>query len=68
VSNDAASEVEVRFSPAGPGRTRVEVEHRQFARHGEGADHLRAGMDSPQGWPVILAELRRWVRGRAAAR
>jgi len=61
VSNDAASEVEVRFSAAGPGRTLVEIEHRDFARHGDGAEALRTGMDSAQGWPLILAELRRWI-------
>jgi len=60
-SNEAASEVEVRFTPATAGRTRVEIEHRDFARHGDAADVLRAGMDSPQGWPLILAELKRWM-------
>jgi uncharacterized protein YndB with AHSA1/START domain len=66
VPNDAASEVEVRFVSAGPGQTRVEVEHRDFARHGEGAEALRSGMDSAQGWPLILAELKRWCRLRAS--
>ncbi len=66
--NDAASEVEVRFSADGQGRTRVEVEHRGFERHGAGAETLRAGMDSAQGWPLILAELRRWIEGRPAVR
>lgn len=51
-----ASEIEVRFTADGAGATRVEVEHRGFARHGEEvADAYRAGMDSPQGWPAILA-------------
>jgi uncharacterized protein YndB with AHSA1/START domain/catechol 2,3-dioxygenase-like lactoylglutathione lyase family enzyme len=68
VSNDAASEVEVRFSADGPGRARVEVEHRDFARHGEGGEMLRAGMNSAQGWPLILAELRRWIQARPAVR
>lgn len=67
-SNDAASEVEVRFAQDAPGRTRVTVEHRAFERHGEGGDATRAGMDSPQGWPLILAELRRWIRTRPAMR
>jgi uncharacterized protein YndB with AHSA1/START domain len=56
---DRASEVELRLVPLGADRTRVEVEHRQFERHGEGADTLRAGLDSDHGWPLILAELRR---------
>jgi catechol 2,3-dioxygenase-like lactoylglutathione lyase family enzyme/uncharacterized protein YndB with AHSA1/START domain len=68
VSNDAASEVEARFADAGPGRSRVEIEHRDFARHGEGSEALRIGMDSAQGWPLILAELRRWIQARPAAR
>jgi uncharacterized protein YndB with AHSA1/START domain len=61
VPNAEASEVEVRFVAVAPGQTRVELEHRDFARHGEGAEKLRAGMDSAQGWPLILAELRRWI-------
>ena len=60
---ERASEVEVRLLPEGENRTRVEIEHRQFERHGEGAATLRAGLDSDHGWPLILAELR-----RAAAR
>lgn len=67
-SNEDASEVEVRFTAAGPGQSRVEVEHRDFARHGDGAEGLRAGMDSAQGWPLILAELRRWIHARPPVR
>lgn len=47
-----ASEVEVRFAEEG-GRTRVEVIHRGFARHGDGADDYRAMM-ADQGWPLAL--------------
>jgi uncharacterized protein YndB with AHSA1/START domain len=68
VPSERSSEVEVRFEPESRGRdTRVEVEHRAFERHGEGAETLRAGLDSPRGWPLILAELRRGVRRSKAA-
>jgi uncharacterized protein YndB with AHSA1/START domain len=48
-----ASEVAVRFLPEGAG-TRVEVQHRCFERHGDGAADYAAAMGSEQGWPRIL--------------
>ena len=48
-----ASEVEIRFHPAGSG-TRVELEHRALARHGDAAGAYRQGMASPEGWPHLL--------------
>ena len=48
-----ASEVDVRFIPDGPSRTRVEFEHRHIERS-VGAEQLRAGVDSPQGWSGLL--------------
>lgn len=55
------SEVEIRFVQASGG-TRVELEHRDFERHGEGARQLREGMASRQGWPLILACFAREMR------
>jgi uncharacterized protein YndB with AHSA1/START domain len=47
------SEVEVRFTPAGEERTRVEVEHRDFERLGEqGGEKMRRDVDG--GWPGLL--------------
>jgi len=49
-----ASEVELRFEPAGEGQARVRFEHRAFERHGTGAAEYRAAMDAPGGWDYIL--------------
>jgi uncharacterized protein YndB with AHSA1/START domain len=53
---ERASEVEVRFRAAAPRLARVELEHRDFERHGAGAEILRRGMASNQGWPYILRQ------------
>lgn len=49
-----ASEVEVTFTPLGDGSTRVDLEHRHFDRHGDGAAQVRTGVDSPKGWGDLL--------------
>ncbi len=49
-----ASEVEFRFEGERKGVTRVELEHRGFERHGDGAQDYRAALASDQGWPYIL--------------
>lgn len=48
------SEVEVRFFSETPHRTRVELEHRNLDRHGEGWEGVRQGVSSEAGWPLYL--------------
>jgi uncharacterized protein YndB with AHSA1/START domain len=51
---ERASEVEVSFHAEGRDRTRVELEHRNLDRHGEGWEQKRAAVGSTGGWPEIL--------------
>ena len=51
---DRTSEVEVCFIPETPERTRVQLEHRNLDRHGQGWEGLREGIGGDQGWPLYL--------------
>jgi uncharacterized protein YndB with AHSA1/START domain len=51
---EKTSEVEVRFVTEAAGRTRVELEHRNLDRHGEGWEQSRDAVGGEGGWPGCL--------------
>jgi hypothetical protein len=59
-----ASEVEVRFVAESGGRTRIELEHRDFERMEEGGEKMRGQVDG--GWPALLDLLAQEVARRSA--
>jgi uncharacterized protein YndB with AHSA1/START domain len=61
---ERTSEVAITFTAEGENRTRVELEHRNLDRHGEGWEKMRDAVGSPDGWGEGL----RRFAGAAAAR
>jgi uncharacterized protein YndB with AHSA1/START domain len=51
---DKTSEVEVRFIAESDSRTRVELEHRNLERHGDGWRSVADGISGDAGWPLYL--------------
>jgi uncharacterized protein YndB with AHSA1/START domain len=51
---ERTSEVEVRFISETRERTRVELEHRNLDRHGDGWEGVREGVGGEGGWPLYL--------------
>jgi uncharacterized protein YndB with AHSA1/START domain len=60
---ERASEWEVRFAAEAPDRTRVELEHRNLERHGEGWEEEREGVGGEGGWPLYLRRFAQVVKG-----
>jgi uncharacterized protein YndB with AHSA1/START domain len=51
---DKTSELEVHFVAEAPDRTRVELEHRNLDRHGDGWEQIRDSVGGEGGWPGCL--------------
>jgi uncharacterized protein YndB with AHSA1/START domain len=59
--HDKTSEIEVTFTPDGEGRTRVDLEHRNLDRHGDGWEAMHAAVGAPDGWGKGLERFARAV-------
>jgi uncharacterized protein YndB with AHSA1/START domain len=51
---EKTSEVDVRFIAEAHDRTRIELEHRNIDRHGDGWEAVREGVHGNDGWPLYL--------------
>jgi uncharacterized protein YndB with AHSA1/START domain len=52
---DFETEVEVIFSEDQPGRTRLQLRHRNLQRYGDNTEQMRAVFDHPDGWTGTLS-------------
>jgi hypothetical protein len=50
-----SSEIEVRFTALADGSTQVDLEHRNFERHGQGWEAMRAQVSAQGGWGTLLS-------------
>ena len=60
---EKTSEVEVRFIAESPERTRVELEHRNLDRHGDGWEQVRESTSGDGGWSGLLAAFAARIAG-----
>jgi uncharacterized protein YndB with AHSA1/START domain/quinol monooxygenase YgiN len=61
-----ASEVEVRFVPESPTRTRIELEHRNLEVYGADAETARNTYESDGAWTYVLAQFANALRSPGA--
>jgi uncharacterized protein YndB with AHSA1/START domain len=52
--HDKTSEIEVTFTSESPARTRVDLEHRNLERHGEGWEGQHEQLGGEGGWPGVM--------------
>jgi uncharacterized protein YndB with AHSA1/START domain len=60
--HEKTSEVEVRFISETSERTRVDLEHRNLDRHGDGWESERDGVGGEGGWPLYLQRFAELVK------
>jgi uncharacterized protein YndB with AHSA1/START domain len=51
---DFLTEIEVTFTPEGPRKTRVVLEHRQLDAYGPAAEEIRQMISADTGWTLIV--------------